>query len=72
MRRIPSDFGCRVRLARVGAGMSVGRLAEMTGLSTRSLQNYESGLHVPNLRKLRLISGATGQTEDFFLNLEIE
>ena len=40
----------KVRAARVAAGLSQNRLAEMTGISLRTIQNYESGERLPKQR----------------------
>ena len=44
-------FGEKVRAARIAAGYSQREVAEMTGLSLRTIQNYESGGRLPKQRE---------------------
>ncbi len=44
-------FGEKVRAARLAAGYSQREVSEMTGLSLRTIQNYESGERLPKQRE---------------------
>ena len=44
-------FGEKVRAARIAAGYSQRDVSEMTGLSLRTIQNYESGERLPKQRE---------------------
>ncbi|MBR6706861.1 MAG: helix-turn-helix transcriptional regulator [Clostridia bacterium] len=44
-------FGEKVRAARLAAGYSQRDVSEMTGLSLRTIQNYESGERLPKQRE---------------------
>lgn len=56
--------GWRIRIAREGAGLDQGQLAELTGIARNTISNYESGhTSKPNKAFLRLIAAATGVNE---------
>lgn len=43
----PEDIGARIAAARKEAGLTQEELADLVGVSTRSLQGYESGAVIP-------------------------
>src|SRR4051812_29917479 len=55
----------RLAVARKRRGLTLTRLAEQTGLSTRSLSLYENGHQIPTEETLALLSGALGVTPGF-------
>lgn len=58
-------FGEKVRKAREAAGLSQGKLAEKTGISLRTIQNYETAGKLPKKREYyELLADA--------LNLELD
>ena len=50
-------FGEKVRAARIAAGYSQKQLADLTGISLRTVQNYESGERMPKQRESYVLLG---------------
>ncbi len=58
-------FGEKVRAARMAAGMTQLELAERSGISLRTIQNYESGERLPKQREYySFLAGALDMTEE--------
>jgi len=47
--------------ARTGAGLTLLRLAEMTGISKTTLDNIENGKIMPRIDQLEAVAAATGK-----------
>ena len=62
----PEEIGDRIKQARERAGLRQEDLADLIGMSTRQVQNYESG-DSKQYAKLRAIAGATGSTVEWLL-----
>lgn len=58
-------LGDRLRRAREYAGLSRAELAELAGISRRSVLNYETGMTTPRALQLRAIAAATGVDVDW-------
>jgi transcriptional regulator with XRE-family HTH domain len=56
----------RIRKARLAAGLSQERFAEVVGTSRRHVMKWEKGTHRPTPRYLARIAEATGMETDFF------
>src|SRR5205823_2224153 len=63
--------GDRIRQARERAGLRQQDLADLIGMSTRQVQNYEAG-ESKQYAKLRSIAGATGVTVEWLLGTATE
>lgn len=59
--------GARIALARREAGLTQSELAELLGITTRSVQNYESGAIIP-YRHLRRIESLTQRRHGWLLS----
>ena len=55
----------RLAIARKRRGLTLTRLAELTGLSTHSLSVYENGHQAPSEETLLMLAGALDVTPDF-------
>lgn len=62
----PEEIGQRIQQARERAGLRQEDLADLIGMSTRQVQNYEAG-DSKQYAKLRAIAGATGVTVEWLL-----
>lgn len=62
MNGASDDFGPRLRAERLNAGLSLARLAELTGLSKGYLQRLESEPSNPSLQVLKQIADALDLT----------
>ncbi|MGN7189972.1 MULTISPECIES: XRE family transcriptional regulator [unclassified Curtobacterium] len=62
----------RLRLARLRAGLSLVKLAELSNVSNRSLSGYENGDLVPSREALEKIGDVLGVQIAFFAHDEIE
>ncbi len=62
----PEEIGDRIRQAREQAGLRQEDLADLIGMSTRQVQNYEAADSKP-YAKLRAIAGATGVSVEWLL-----
>lgn len=63
------NFGEKVRKKRIEAGLSQSGLAEKSGLSLRSIQNYESGQRSPaNITIVKNIAKALGVSFEYLLD----
>ena len=60
MGRDPQYIADRLRLLRKTYGLTQENIAEMAGLSTRTIEKVESGRHRPEEQTLRSIAGALG------------
>lgn len=67
----PEEIGDRIRLARERAGLRQQDLADLIGMSTRQVQNYEAG-ESKQYAKLRSIAVATGVTVEWLLGTASE
>lgn len=67
----PQDIGARIAAARKEAGLTQEELADLVGVSTRSLQGYESGEVVP-YRHMDKIAEVTRQTVAWLLHGDTE
>ena len=65
------DIHDRLAKARRAAGFEQSELAEITGISRRTLSRYETGLSEPKRANLIAISFATGVSLDWLENGEI-
>lgn len=63
----PEEIGDRIARARERAGLRQEDLADLIGMSTRQVQNYESGAS-KQYSKLRAIADATGATVEWLLH----
>ncbi|MCQ2423727.1 MAG: helix-turn-helix transcriptional regulator [Clostridia bacterium] len=64
-------FGDRVKAKRIELGYSQQKLAEKSGISLRSVQNYESNQRYPNnINIARQIAVALGTTAEYLLSDE--
>lgn len=62
----------RLRLARSRRGLSLTRLAALSGISTRSLSAYESGDVTPSAGAIATLADHLEVNEDFFSREEVE
>jgi transcriptional regulator with XRE-family HTH domain len=62
----PEEIGDRIKQARERAGLRQEDLADLIGMSTRQVQNYEAG-ESKQYAKLRAIANATGSTVEWLL-----
>ena len=63
------EFGEKIRNARAQCGLSQNGLAEKSGLSLRSIQNYESGQrHPANISIVKNIASALGVSYEYLLD----
>lgn len=60
-------FGQTLRRLRVAAGLSQAALAAKSGLSLRSIQNWEQGHRVPRVQTLLALAGTLGVSVDSLL-----
>jgi transcriptional regulator with XRE-family HTH domain len=63
----PEEIGARIQQAREKAGLRQEDLADLIGMSTRQVQNYEAGESKP-FAKLRAIAAATSTTVEWLLH----
>ncbi len=54
----PSTPGGRIKLLRLSRGLTIEKLAEMTGLSSNTISKIEKGVHAPTITHLRAIAKA--------------
>ncbi|MGB9791757.1 MAG: recombinase family protein [Thermacetogeniaceae bacterium] len=54
----PDTPGGRIRLLRLTRGLTIEKLAEMTGLSSNTISKIEKGAHTPTITHLRAIAEA--------------
>ncbi len=64
--------GEKIRDLRLGLGWKQSELAEKTGITIRSITNYETDASKPRGLQLRKICEALNVTEDYLLNPEID
>jgi len=62
----------RLAIARKRRGLTLTRLAELTGLSTHSLSVYENGHQAPSEETLVVLAGALGITQAFLAGPDVE
>lgn len=62
-----AEIGARIQEARKVAGLTQEQLADLLGLSKRSLQDYESGTTIP-FKHLFAIGKVTQRPPDWFLH----
>ena len=60
-----SEFGEKITTARKKAKLSMIQLAEMVGVSRRSIYSYETGLSTPRQNMLRKLAKALGVTIEY-------
>lgn len=65
----PEEIGDRIKQARERAGLRQEDLADLIGMSTRQVQNYESG-ESKQYSKLKAIAGATRVSVEYLLHGE--
>jgi transcriptional regulator with XRE-family HTH domain len=65
----PEEIGDRIKQARERAGLRQEDLADLIGMSTRQVQNYEAG-DSKQYAKLKAIAGATGTSVEWLLRGE--
>ena len=66
-------FGEKVRMARQAGNLSQQQLADRTGISLRTIQNYESGGRMPKQREYyRLLADALHMEESVLLDEQAE
>lgn len=63
----PQDIGARIATARKEAGLTQAELADLVGVSTRSLQGYEAGEVVP-YRHMAKLAEITKRPVAWFLH----
>lgn len=63
----PEEIGDRIKQARERAGLRQEDLADLIGMSTRQVQNYESG-DSKQYAKLKAIADATGSPVEWLLH----
>jgi transcriptional regulator with XRE-family HTH domain len=63
----PEEIGARIKDARERAGLRQEDLADLIGMSTRQVQNYEAGMS-KQYSKLKGIAEATGATVEWLLH----
>lgn len=61
-------FGHRLQQARVEAGLSQARLAEMLGVSTRLITYYEAGSKLPPVDRLEVVARITQKPISWFFD----
>ena len=67
------EFSEKLRNIRISKNISQEELAEQTGISRRSIQNYESGRLLPKKRSAyTVLAEALGIEEDVLLNRDID
>jgi transcriptional regulator with XRE-family HTH domain len=71
MRHMEDGIGSRLAQARKEAGLTQEQLAELVGVTPRSIQGYEAGKVVP-YRHLKRLEEITGKTPSWFLRNEAE
>ncbi len=64
--------GEKIRDLRLGLGLKQSELAEKTGITIRTITNYETDASKPRGLQLRKICEALNVTEDYLLNPEID
>lgn len=64
--------GEKIRDLRLSLGLKQSELAEKTGITIRSITNYETDASKPRGLQLRKICEALNVTEDYLLNPEID
>ncbi len=64
--------GEKIRDLRLGLGWKQSELAEKTGITIRSITNYETDASKPRGLQLRKICEALNVTEDYLMNPEID
>jgi len=62
----------RLAIARKRRGLTLTRLAELTGLSRHSLSVYENGHQAPSEETLVVLAGALGITQAFLAGPDVE
>ena len=62
----------RLVVARKRSGLTLTRLAELTGLSTHSLSVYENGHQAPSQETLRLLAGTLGVDSLFLVAPDVD
>ena len=65
-------FGERLKDCREKCGISKLQLAEKSGVTRRSIQNYESDLHDPSLFNVSCIATVLGVSIDYLAGLTDE
>ena len=68
MERFPE----KLREARREAHMSQTQLAEIAGVTQRSLTNYERGVAIPRASVIRKMAGALNVTEEYLTNDQVD
>lgn len=63
----PEEIGARIQQARERAGLRQEDLAELLGVATRTIQNYEGGA-TKQYAKLRQIAALIGTTPEWLLH----
>lgn len=67
------EFGEKLKNIRVSKGLSQEELAEKTGISRRSIQNYESGKLLPKKRSAYAqLAQALGTKEALLMNSDVD
>ena len=67
------EFGEKLHNIRISKNLSQEELAEKTGISRRSIQNYESGKMLPKKRETyAVLAEALGVEESVLLNRDID
>ena len=64
--------GEKIRDLRLNLGLTQAELAEMTGITVRSITNYETDAATPRRLQLRKLCEALNTTEDYLLKPEID
>ena len=67
------NFSDKVRNGRIAKGLSQEELAKITGLSKKTIQNYESGERLPKKRDTyRILAEAIGAEESVLLDENVD
>lgn len=64
--------GARIREARLGAGMTQARLAQVLETRERNIIRWENDQHEPRTEFIAAIAKATGKTIEFFVSSEVD
>ena len=63
-------FAANMRAERARAGITQEELAQKSGVSVATIQNYERGESTPNLDLVCMIAGAISTTPNYLLGLD--
>lgn len=60
----------KIKKERLKRGMSYENFAELVGVSTLTVYYWETGKFNPNYKSIRKLSEATGQSHEYYYDLE--